>query len=394
MKSNLFGKWIVVLTLAMVLGLSACSPSARTAVGLESATSTVVASDVTVVPVAAITTAPANVVTMPAISTELLPQEQLLASLYQRVNPSVVNINITASGGQGAGSGFVYDIQGHIVTNNHVVEGATRIYVTFADGTMVPADVVGTDPGSDLAVVRVDVSASELVPVALGDSDMLQPGQMAVAIGNPFGLAGTMTSGIISAVGRIVPAGSSRYAMVDLIQTDAPINPGNSGGPLLDSAGRVIGVNTLIFTDSGTSSGVGMSVPVSAVKRVVPQLIEQGTYAHAWMGISAATITPNLAESLSLPVQQGVLIESVVSGSPADQAGLLGGSQRTDVDGVTISSGGDIIVAIGGQEVKNFEDVVGYLARSTKVGQKIEVTIMRDGRQRTVTVTLGERPAD
>ena len=393
MRSTLFHKWMIVLTLMVVLGLGACSPAARTAVGLEIPTSAVTGSEVTVVPVSAVTTMPSNASTT-ALTTELLPQEQLLASLYQRVNPSVVNVNITTAGGQGAGSGFVYDTQGHIVTNNHVVESANSIYVTFADGTMVSAKVVGTDPGSDLAVIQVDVPASELRPVTLGDSDTLQPGQMAVAIGNPFGLEGTMTSGIISALGRVMPSSSSRYAMVDLIQTDAPINPGNSGGPLLDSAGRVIGVNTMIYTDSGTSSGVGLAVPVSAVKQVVPQLIERGSYSHPWMGITAATITPTLAESLNLTVKQGVLIESVVSGSPADQAGLLGGSGRSMVNGEAISSGGDIIVAIGGLEAKIFEDVVGYLARSTQVGQKIELTIMRDGRQQTVTVTLGERPAE
>jgi len=221
----------------------------------------------------------------------------------------------------------------------------------------------------------------------------LRVGQLAVAIGNPFGLEGTMTTGIISALGRVLPTGSSGFAVVDLIQTDAPINPGNSGGPLLDSAGRVIGVNTLIFSQSGTSSGVGLAVPVAAVKRVVPTLIEQGHYAHPWLGISGGSITPALAETLGLSVQQGVLVGSVVSSGPADKAGIRGGTRRTQVDGESVTVGGDIIVAVDDVKVNSFDDVVGYLARQTSVGQQVALTVLRDGRQQRIAVTLGERPA-
>ena len=387
-------RWATVLVLVVIMGLVACSPGGKLAVSSPTAAPQTASTGVTVASASAVTTLPPSTATTVPLSTELLPQEQLLANLYQAVNPSVVNINVTKSSGNGSGSGFVYDTQGYIVTNNHVVDNATKIYVTFADGTMVSAKVVGTDSGSDLAVVKVEAAAADLRPVTLGDSLNLRVGQMAVAIGNPFGLEGTMTSGIISALGRVLPAGTSRYALVDLIQTDAPINPGNSGGPLLDSAGRVIGVNTLIFSESGTSSGVGLAVPVDAVKRVVPQLISKGSYAHAWLGMTGTTITPALAESLNLPVQQGVLVQSVVSGGPAEKAGLRGGSQRAPVQGEAVISGGDIIVAMGGVEVKNFEDIVGYLGRSTQAGDKLELTVLRDGQRQTLTVTLGERPAN
>lgn len=378
MRLNSFWKVLTIMTLLGMLGVAACSPT-----GLLTAANPAVAPTATpLVPT------PANVAAAAAPSAALLAQEQLLADLYQRVNPSVVNITIP----QGTGSGFVYDDQGHIVTNNHVVANATEIWVTFTDGSMVPARVVGTDPGSDLAVIQVDQPASKLHPVTLGDSDTLRVGQLAVAIGNPFGLEGTMTTGIISALGRVLPTGSSRFALVDLIQTDAPINPGNSGGPLLDSAGRVIGVNTLIFSESGTSSGVGLAVPVAAVKRVVPALINKGHYAHPWLGISGRSITPALAQSLRLPVQQGALVEAVVAGGPADKAGIRGGSQRTVVDGLSVTAGGDIIVAVDEVEVKDFDDLVGYLARKTEAGQRITLTMLRSGQRQRVAVTLGERP--
>lgn len=398
MRSFWFRKWLVVLALSVGLLLSACGPlewKPTTAPTQAPATAVAVQETpaVNVLPAVAVATAVPSGGVCVLESVGLLPQEELLAELYERVNPSVVNINTTQATGSASGSGFVYDTSGHIVTNNHVVEGAARIYVTFADGTMAAAKVVGRDPDSDLAVIRVDVPAAQLRPVTLGDSDKLRVGQIAVAIGNPFGLEGTMTTGIISALGRVMPASSSRYAMVDLVQTDAPINPGNSGGPLLDSAGRVIGVNTLIFTESGTSSGVGLAVPAATVKRVVPDLISKGKYAHPWLGISGRTVTPLLAESLRLTQQQGVLVESVVSGGPAERAGVRGGSQRVTVDGVVIMTGGDIIVAVDGQDVKTFEDVVGYLARSTTVGQRVQLTVLRDGQQRTLSVTLGERPA-
>jgi len=382
MRTISFRRLVASVALVVMLGLTACGPAGR-----QSSTRTAVATSipqVTVAPAAAVTPAPAAVV-----AAAVQAQEQLLADLYQRVNPSVVNINVN----QGSGSGFVYDDQGHIVTNNHVVEGATQIWVTIADGTMLQAKVVGTDPGSDLAVIQVDAGKVRLNPVALGDSEALRVGQMAVAIGNPFGLEGTMTVGIVSALGRVLPTGSSRYSIVDLIQTDAPINPGNSGGPLLDSSGRVIGVNTLIFSQTGTSSGVGLAVPVAAVKRVVPALIRSGSYAHAWLGISGRSITPALATALNLPVQQGALVEAVTSGGPAEKAGVRSGTRTTTVEGVQVTTDGDIIVAINDTAVSSFDDLVGYLARKTAAGQKVTLTVLRDGQQHPIAVTLGERPA-
>ncbi|HQJ51727.1 MAG TPA: trypsin-like peptidase domain-containing protein [Anaerolineae bacterium] len=403
MRSSSIRKWSSILLLVLVLSLAACSPLLErlepsrwtTPTAKVRSGGSLPEPQVTVHPVLAATSSPAtSAADSPAALPDkgLLAQEELLADLYDAVNPSVVNVNITTRTGAGAGSGFVYDVQGHIVTNNHVVEDATQVYVTFADGTMVKAKVLGKDPGSDLAVLQVEASAKELVPVTLGDSDNLRVGQMAIAIGNPFGLEGTMTSGIISALGRVMPASSSRYSMVDLIQTDAPINPGNSGGPLLDSSGRVIGVNTMIYTESGTSSGVGLAVPVAAVKRVVPALISDGAYKHSWLGLTGMSINPLLAETLGLDVTQGVLVESVVSGGPADKAGLRGGTQQRIVDGQPMGVGGDIIVAVDGNQVQNFDDVVGYLARSTRAGQKVNVTVLRDGKRQTLTVTLGERP--
>ena len=387
-------KILVVIGLVALLLLAGCSQARLLAVG-GSAVPTVTPAAATAV--VALTPTPAEVVATLPPATALLAQEQLLADLYQRVNPSVVNITVSDSSDpfsrQGSGSGFVYNDRGYIVTNNHVVADATKIWVTFADGAMLPAAVVGTDPGTDLAVIRVDRPAGELHPVGLGDSDILQVGQLAVAIGNPFGLEGTMTVGIISALGRVLPAGNSGFAIVDLIQTDAPINPGNSGGPLLDAGGRVIGVNTLIFSQTGASSGVGLAVPVAAVKQVVPALIEKGRYAHPWLGISGQSITPALAEALGLPVQRGVLVELAVSGGPAERAGIQGGSRRTQVDGLPVTIGGDVIVAVDGVEVGNFDDLVGYLARRTGVGQQVTLTVLRDGRQQRIEVRLGERPA-
>jgi S1-C subfamily serine protease len=393
MRSNLIKRWVAVLALVLVLSMAACNAVPQSVVNSSGQTA-VSTTQVTVQPASAVTTVAPSTTTSVPLATTLLPQEQLLADLYAAVNPSVVNINMTMAIGEGAGSGFVYDMQGEIITNNHVVEGANQIYVTFADAKMVQARVVGTDANSDLAVIKVDVPAAELHPVTLGDSATLRVGQMAIAIGNPFGLEGTMTAGIISALGRVVPASSSRYAMVDLIQTDAPINPGNSGGPLLDSAGRVIGVNTMIFSDSGTSSGVGMAVPVDTVKLVIPQLLEKGSYAHPWLGLSGRSITPVLADALGLSVQQGVLIESVVNGGPAEKAGLRGGGQTKTVDGMNIATGGDIIVDIAGTEVQSFDDVVSYLGSHTQVGQKLELTVLRGGQRQTFTVTVGERPAE
>ncbi len=320
-------------------------------------------------------------------------EEQLFIELYERVSPSVVYIAVTTSGltGSGSGSGFVWDTEGHIVTNNHVVESARRIEVTFADGTTVEAELVGTDSDSDLAVIKVDVPASRLHPVELGDSDALRVGQRAIAIGNPFGFEQTMTTGIVSGLGRVVKQ-ESGFSLPQLVQTDAAINPGNSGGPLLDSYGRVIGVTTLIYSNSGTNAGVGFAVPVNTVKRVVPPLVATGRYADPWLGIQGTSITPLLAEELGLSVEQGVLVQTAVQDGPAAKAGLQGGNRQVRLGGTLMATGGDVIVVIDGVSVQDMDDLIVYLADKS-VGQKVTLTVLRNGRQQRIQVTLGERPA-
>ncbi|NIV37069.1 MAG: trypsin-like serine protease [Anaerolineae bacterium] len=295
----------------------------------------------------------------------------------------------TAFGG-GTGSGFVLDTDGHILTNNHVVEGAEQILVRFADDTIVEAELVGADVDSDLAVIRVDAPAELLRDVRLGDSSTLRVGQRAIAVGNPFGLEQTMTTGIISALGRVVRQ-ESGFSLPQLIQTDAAINPGNSGGPLLNARGEVIGVNTFIFSSSGSSSGVGFAVPVNTVKRVVPSLIATGRYDDPWLGISGLSITPAVAEVLDLPVEQGVLLQRVVSEGPADRAGLRGNDQQVEIDGTLVPTGGDIIVAIDGVELGDMDDLIVYLAETT-VGQTVTLEILREGERQSVELTLEERP--
>jgi S1-C subfamily serine protease len=320
-------------------------------------------------------------------------EEQLFIELYKRVSPSVVHIAVTTGSltGSGTGSGFVWDTEGHIVTNNHVVESARRIEVRFADDTTAEAEVVGTDADSDLAVIKVDVPARRLHPVVLGDSDTLLVGQRAIAIGNPFGLEQTMTTGIVSALGRVLRQ-QSGFSLPQLIQTDAAINPGNSGGPLLDSQGQVIGVTTLIFSSSGTNAGVGFAVPVNTVKRVVPPLIATGRYADPWLGIQGASITSLLAEELDLPVDQGVLVQSVVEDGPAAKAGLRGGDRQVSFEGALLATGGDIIVAIDDVAVQDMDDLIVYLA-DRSVGQRVTLTVLRDGRQQRIELRLDERPA-
>jgi len=328
----------------------------------------------------------------PSILAQADAEEQLLINLYKRVSPGVVFIRVWGPIKGGTGSGFIIDKEGHIVTNNHVIEGAEEIEVTLADETIVPATVVGTDPGSDLAVIKIDVPPERLVPLELGDSGQLQIGQRAIAIGNPFGLERTITVGIISSLGRTMDRPDSRFLIAELIQTDAAINPGNSGGPLLDSQGRVIGVNTAIESPVRGSVGVGFAIPVNMVKKVVPALIKEGRYAHPWLGIGGRTIIPRLAQKLGLPVDRGVLVERVEPQGPAAKAGLRGGTREVTVDGVSIRTGGDIIIAINSTWVKKFEDLVNFLARETEVGDEVELTIIREGKELRIRVTLGERP--
>lgn len=329
--------------------------------------------------------------------------EATLESIYERVNPSVVNIQVvipetaTSSAGAALGSGFVWDAQGNIVTNNHVVDGATRITVTFYDGTTVEASLVGTDADSDLAVIKVGADGVQLRPVTMADSSLLKVGQVTVAIGNPFGLQGTLTVGFVSGLGRLLPASESavgpNYSIPDIIQTDAAINPGNSGGVLLDGSGDVIGVTSSIATDSGTSAGVGFAVPSAIVKQVVPALIASGRYDHPYLGLSVTSLTPDLAKAMNLPSsQRGALVATVTAGSPAEKAGLRPSGDTADIDGQQVSVGGDVIVAYGDQVVKSSDDLITYLARSGSPGQTVKLAVLRDGNRVEVSVTLGARP--
>jgi len=345
---------------------------------------------------------PTNTPTPVSVSSvDLEPGEQIIINVYKKAAPSVVNIKTQVLQWdfffgvypeEGAGSGFVYDKEGHIVTNYHVVEGAQSIEVSFGEDLSVQAEVVGTDPLNDLAVLKVDVPPDKLVPVELGDSSTLQVGQWAIAIGNPFGrFERTLTVGVVSALNRTLELESGRIIR-NLIQTDAAINPGNSGGPLLDSKGRVIGVNTAIVSPSRASAGVGFAIPVNVLKRVVPELIAYGRYRHPWLGVVGYTITPTLARRLNLPVDQGVLVAQVYRGSPAHKAGIRGAKDQVVIGSRIILVGGDIITAIDNTPIKGMDFLNAYLEDNTQVGQTVELSILRDGKPLKVKVVLEEEP--
>jgi 2-alkenal reductase len=319
-------------------------------------------------------------------------EEQLVISVYARVAPAVVCVTAQEQFGECIGSGFVIDQEGHVVTNNHVATAAPDLLVTLADEHSVPAEVVGTDPGSDLAVLKIELPLEGLVVAELGESSSLLVGQRAIAIGNPFGLERTITTGVISSLGRTLDRDDSDFQLAQVIQTDAAINPGNSGGPLLNSQGQVIGVNTAIRSLTGVSSGVGFAIPVDIVKRVVPELIAHGRYRHTWVGVRARTISPEMVEAMDLPVGVGVLIAEIEPGSPAGKAGLRGGGEQVVVSGIPMRAGGDIIIAVNGQIVKRFEDLINYLASYTSVGEVVTITVVRDAEELDISVMLEERP--
>lgn len=319
-------------------------------------------------------------------------EEQLVIDVYARVGPAVVCVKARDHLGGCIGSGFVVDRNGHVVTNNHVAEAVPDLLVTLADETTVPAKVVGLDPGSDLAVLEIEVPPDGLAVVELGDSSSLRVGQRAIAIGNPFGLERTVTTGIVSSLSRTLLRDDSAFQLAEVIQTDAAINPGNSGGPLLDSRGRVIGVNTAIRSVTGVNSGVGFAIPVDIVKRVVPELIDRGRFRHTWVGITGLTVSPEMVEAMDLPVETGVLVFEVEPGGPAEKAGLLGGQQETLVSGRPMRAGGDIVVAVNSVAVRRFDDLINFLATRTSVGDVLTLTVMRGESQIQVDVTLDERP--
>jgi S1-C subfamily serine protease len=296
-------------------------------------------------------------------------------------------------GGTATGSGFVIDTEGHLLTNNHVVEGADRIRVKLGDSdTAYTAKVVGADPATDLALLDVEAPADALHPLTLGRSAEMEVGDPVVAIGNPFGLDRTVTSGIVSALQRQIEAPDG-FSITDVIQTDAAINPGNSGGPLINADGEVIGINSQIATGGGGNGnvGIGFAIPIDTVRAEIHQLETKGEVEHAFLGISGGTITPDLAKAINLPVSEGVIVQSVVKGGPADKAGVEGGNTSATIDGAEVSLGGDIITEVDGEKVTSMDEIV-ELVNEAQPGDEVELKILRDGDTKAATVTLGDRP--
>lgn len=315
------------------------------------------------------------------------------AQVFQQVSPSVVSIMVYASQGQGQGSGFVIDEQGHIVTNNHVVEGAEFIEVEFIDGTLAEGTIIGLDPDSDLAVIQVDLPEEKLIPLAFGDSSNLYIGQPVVAIGSPFGQEFTLTTGIVSATERSI-AGLTGYSIGGAIQTDAAINPGNSGGPLLNLNGEVIGVNSQILSSSRSNSGVGFAIPSNLTQRVAQELIENGFVEYSYLGISGGEVNLRTIDALNLPNDlRGVIVGSAVPGGPSARAGLQDAQTLQNNMGVEELVNADIITAINGEEITSMEELVSYLARETKPGDTVTLTVYRDGEYITLDVRLTPRPS-
>lgn len=347
--------------------------------------------------------------TATAVSADIVASAQaaqtVFTNLYERISPSVVNIETLRRTAriddQLTGSGFIYDTQGHIITNAHVVYDAREVWVTFNDGYVTAGEIVGVDNFSDLAVLKVNVDSNRSLAVTLGDSSMLKVGQWVATIGNPFGLLSSMTMGIISATGRtldssqmIDPTTATRFSNPSIIQIDAQINPGNSGGPLLDITGNVIGVNTAIRSETGSFQGIGFAVPVNTVKKIVPQIISNGRASYAWLGIDSSSVftVASVAADLKLPVDYGVLVTSVAAGSPAEEAGLRGGAQTASIRGNVLTTGGDLIIAINNQRMRDFEALLTFLLDNTSPGDTITLTVIRENATFDVQVTLRERP--
>ncbi len=312
--------------------------------------------------------------------------------IYNQTRNSVVLISATMDSGAGQGSGWIYDAEGHIITNNHVVEDANSIQVTFQTGDIFDATLIGRDPYSDMAVIKVKTPAELLHPLEIGVSNDLVVGETAIAIGNPFGLANTMTVGVISATGRQMST-VDNYAIVDVIQTDAAINPGNSGGPLLNLEGEVIGMNTAIISRTNDFSGIGFAIPSDTITREVQSLIETGTYEHPWLGISGYNLTPDLAEAMGLDNNtRGTLVAEIIEDGPADDAGLQASTDTVTINGVPYQIGGDIIIGINGNSMRSFYELQVYLTRNTNPGETVTMTIIRDGEIMEIDFTLGVRP--
>ncbi len=319
-----------------------------------------------------------------------------LVELFKKTEQGVVKIetdaNNSLSDRNAVGSGFVYDIFGHTITNAHVIENATKVTVTFLDGNQYNAEIIGADKFTDIAVVKVNEKPRLLHPLDIGDSSDLLVGEQVAAIGNPFGLSGSMTSGIVSQLGRLMYSPDPGFSIPDVIQTDAAINPGNSGGPLLNMKGEVIGINTAIRSSTGEFTGVGFAVPSNTIKKIVPSLIEEGKYHHPWMGITGIDIDPDLAKIRELVNAKGFLVVTVIDGHPADDAGLQGVTKTVEIDGKEYPIDGDIIISVDGKEVRKINDLLVHLQREKSVGDEMILGVIRDGDLMHLTLTLAERP--
>ena len=318
-----------------------------------------------------------------------------LIEIFEKSEPGVVRVNIqrnqTENDTGGVGSGFVFDKKGHIITNAHVIDDATKTIVTFLDGRSYNAEIIGVDESTDIGVIKVNTDLKLLHPLSLGDSSNLKVGETITAIGNPFGLSGSMTSGIISQMGRLLPSNSG-FSIPDVIQTDAAINPGNSGGPLLNMRGEIVGINTAIQSTTGEFTGVGFAIPSQTVAKIVPTLIKEGEYKHPWIGISGKDIDPDTANILGLKDTLGFLIITVVEDSPAFDAGLIGSNETIKVEGREYLIGGDIITTVDGIDVRKIDDILIHLQRVKTVGDEMVLEILRENRTTSVTIILQERP--
>ena len=318
-----------------------------------------------------------------------------LIEIFEKSEPGVVRVNVqrdeAIEGVSGVGSGFVFDKKGHIITNAHVVDDADKIVVTFLDGRSYNAEIIGIDEFTDIAVIQVNADLSLLHPILIGDSSNLKVGEQIAAIGNPFGLSGSMTSGIVSQLGRLLPSGAG-YSIPDIIQTDAAINPGNSGGPLLNMRGEVVGINTAIQSATGEFTGVGFAVPSKTIAKIVPVLVEKGEYKHPWIGISGRDIDPDLANALNLRDAVGFLVVTVIEDSPASKAGLIESDKTIEIEGIQYPIGGDVVLSVDGIEVRKIDDILIHLQRAKSVGDEMLLEILRDGRTTNITIILQERP--
>ncbi len=384
----------VLIVLVLIVGAVALLRTSPASVAAQTGT-------VTAMPTASVTqTASGSLLTDGTVIEQV---QSIYRSIYDNVNPSVVNIQVLGTYNYGfyvgavssQGSGFVWDTQGHIVTNNHVVENAYNITVTFSDGSTTTAEVVGTDVQSDLAVIKVDPQGLTLHPVTLGNSHAVKVGDLVIAIGNPYGLAGSMTQGIVSALSRSLtvdssnPFSSSTYTIPDIIQTDAAVNPGNSGGVLVNTSGEVIGVTSAIQSTTNANAGIAFAIPSHIVERIVPVLIKDGRYKHPSLGLSGITLTANYATEMGLDANtHGVLITEITPGGAADLAGLKETTQQYTRYNRGVIIFGDVITEIDGNPVRTYEDLISYIFNKTEVSQRVELTILRDGKEMTVTATL------